>query len=91
MSETNTLEGSEHYSPPTGDVIVCLLGALVAAGITWAVVFGLFAAANYGLAQFQITLPQLAFDALDLGAKAVPALAALIAAAIGYRFLIKLP
>lgn len=91
MSEVEMQEGPAHYNPPASDVIVCLLGALVAAGITWAVVFGLFVGANYGITQFQITLPQIVLDGLDLGAKVVPILAALIAGLVGYRFLIRLP
>ena len=91
MSEVDTHEGSAHYSPPANDVIICLLGALVAAGITWAIFFGLFAGANYGIAQFQITLPQFALDGLDLGAKIIPILGALVAGLVSYRFLIRLP
>lgn len=91
MSESELNEGTEHYSPPAGDVFICMLGALVAAGVAWSVLFGLFAGANYGLTYFQITLPELAARALDLSSTVVPALAALIAGFIGYRFLMKLP
>ncbi len=91
MSEGELHQSSEHSAPPTRDVIVCLLGALVAAFVAWASVYGLFAGLFYGLTNFNIVLPELAVTVLHAVAGAAPLLAALLAAVIGYRFLIKLP
>jgi hypothetical protein len=91
MSEGELHQSSEHSAPPTRDVIVCLLGAVAAAFVAWAAVYGLFAGLFYGLTNFNIVLPELAVSALNAIAGVAPLLAALIAAAIGYRFLIKLP
>jgi hypothetical protein len=91
MSDAIAHEGTENQALSAGDLIICMLGALVAAGVAWSVVFGLFAGANYGLTYFQIAVPDLALQALDISSKVLPALAALIAGWIGYRFLIKLP
>lgn len=91
MAESELQEGPEHSAPLTRDVIVCLLGAIAAAFVAWAAAYGLFAGLFYGLTYFNIVLPELAVSALIVIAGASPVLAALLAAFIGYRFLIKLP
>ncbi len=91
MSEGELHQGSEHYAPPTSDVVVCMLGAIVAAFVAWAAVYGLFVGLFYGITNFNIVLPELAVTALNGIAGVSPLLAGLLAAVIGYRFLIKLP
>lgn len=91
MTEGDLDHEQEHYSPPAGDVLVSILGAVFFGLAAWSVVFGLFVGANYGLEYFQIAVPELVTTGLDISSKVLPALAALITGWLSYRFLIRLP
>ncbi len=91
MAEAQIHQEAEQYGPPIGEVIICALGALSFAGLAWAVVFGVFVGANFGLEYFQIIVPELVTTGLDIGSKVLPVLAALATGWLSYRFLIRLP
>jgi len=91
MAEGETHQELENYSPPAQDMFISALGALVFAGLAWAVVMGVFIGTNFGLEYFQITVPELVTTGLDLASKVLPVLAALITGWLSYRFLIRLP
>lgn len=73
------------------DVIISMLGAVVAAGVVWGVVFGVFAGASYGLEYFKIAVPEIVGTVLRIGSMVVPVLAAIPAAFMAYKFVLRLP
>jgi hypothetical protein len=82
---------SEHSGPSGSDVFISMLGAVVAAGVAWSVVFGLFAGASYGLEYFKIVVPEIVTTVLRVGSMIVPVLVAIPAAFLGYKFILRLP
>lgn len=91
MTEGDMHEEVENYGPPAVDLLVSALGALFFAGLAWALVFGVFFGAIFGLEYFQITVPELVITGLDIGSKVVPVLAFVVTGWLSYRFLIRLP
>lgn len=89
-----TVEGShhaEHTGPSGSDVLIAMLGAAVIAGLVWALVFGALAGVAFGLEFFKVTLPQVAADGLQAATRILPVLAAIPAAWLSYKFILKLP
>lgn len=91
MTEAGVHQETDQYGPPLQDILICAFGALFFAGLAWALVFGLFFGANFGLEYFKITVPELVVTGLEIGSKVVSVLAALVTGLLSYKFLIKLP
>jgi hypothetical protein len=87
VGESHSSEGGLQAT----DVFVSLFAAGAIAGVVWAIVFGLFSGAAYGLEYFQVALPQIAQDGLSIARDVLPWLAAIPAAWFGYQFIIRLP
>lgn len=87
--------GHAHETEPSGpsgsDVFISMLMAVVAAGVVWALVYGVFAGASYGLEYFKIVVPEIVTTVLRTASMIVPVLAAIPAAWLGYKFTLKLP
>lgn len=82
---------SGHQGPSAMDVFIALLGAAVAAGVVWSLVYGVFAGAAYGLEYFSIAVPPIVTDGLHIAGRWLPVLAAIPAAWFGYKFILRLP
>lgn len=85
------MQATEHKGPSGSDVFISMLGAVVAAGVVWSVVFGLFAGTSYGLEYFKIAVPDVVSSILQTASMIVPVLAAIPAGWLGYKFILKLP
>lgn len=88
VGETHHLE---HAGPSATDVLIAMLGAVVIAGVVWSVVFGALAGIAYGLEYFQIALPEVAVSGLQIATQFLPILAAVPAAWVSYKFILRLP
>jgi len=93
MSAAELHDEPEQIGPPTMDVIISVLGALVAGVVVWSICVGVIAGINYAGEYFQIGPPTNALlaGAIQTAYLVFPILAALGAAGLAYRFLIRLP
>jgi hypothetical protein len=82
---------AEHTGPSGTDVLIALLSAIVVAGVVWSVVFGALAGIAYALEFFQVALPEVAVTGLRIATQFLPILAAIPAAWVGYKFILRLP
>lgn len=82
---------SEYKGPSGTDVLIAMLGAIVFAGVVWGIVFGVFAGISYGLEFFKLAVPEIVSTILRIGSMIVPVLAAVPAAFLSYKFILRLP